>query len=277
MGERPAEWSVLPREGRKLSRDILISPPRLIDPAQRIKYGAILGLTEMAETAFKDLRELAIALAAPKKDGAEDPAARHRALTLAWSIVDQADLLRELIISEGSNISLAEAERFLNLADPIRDMRNWLRHIPQRVGNYLAASRPVPPVLGALSFTVLCRWEGGMENDVVSEAAVLEYHTVVLINTSFERDGGFEGEPIKYERFRHPVDHFVLQAFGRVLPLDSVVEAISAFCDAFAAGVTRWVESKIEEMRSEEQGIEFAGTPLYEHGAAIYRMIARRD
>jgi hypothetical protein len=230
----------------------------------------------MAEVAFFDLRTLAVRIAGPEKDKTDDPADRHRALALAWSIVDQADLLRDLIVSETGNVSLEAAETFLDLARPIRDVRNWMRHIPQRVGNYLTLKQAVPPILGAVSFTALRRWIGELENDGVPDAQVIEYHAIVLVNTRFERDGAFEGEPIKYERFRVPVDHFVLQAFGFIIHLDLIVSAMSALCDAFGASVGRWADQKIKDLIREGGVAENAEAPMSEHGAGTYRMVARR-
>jgi len=259
-------------------RQILVEPPRVIAPDQRIKYGAIAATVRMAEVAFADLyaeaAKYAEVAAIENRDQLE---ARMRCLNLAWSIVDQADLLRQLITSEGRAIQLKEAHDFLSEAEKVREVRNWMRHLPQRVAAYLKRKEALPPALGALSFTVLKRVRPGLQiSGTINDADVIEYQTFVLPSAAFERGAKLEGVPEPYTVFKCPVDHFYLQAFGYHLNLERIVQAMTAFCDSLAEGVVHFLEGKIAELKVTGEYHPDLEKIALEHGW-LYTMVAKRD
>ncbi|WP_027533832.1 hypothetical protein [Bradyrhizobium sp. WSM3983] len=260
-----------------MSRETLINPPRLINVDQRVKYGAVQALTGMAETALADLEQLASQMIGESNDSTRDLVNHHRALMLAWSIVDQADLLRHLIASEGNKIDLPEKTQFLAAASDVQKVRNWMRHIPQRIDAFKAMKEPMPPILGALSFATVVRASIDLKAGAcVDDRHVLEYHAVILINTALERSVQLKGAPMPFRQFRIPVDHFVLQAFGVLLPLGDIVALMSKFCDALAAGVDRWLDEQRAEMSASATDVSEMFDPQFGPGH-IYRMIAKRD
>ncbi len=259
-----------------MTRTILKSPPRLIDPNQRIKYGAIQAIVGMAECALSDLRELLESVIEASQDVERDQTIDNRALLLAWSIIDQADLLRHLVESEREKIQISEKVIFLETVRGATEVRNWMRHIPQRIAAYNRKKKPMPPVLGALSFTTVVRATAPFERgDQIDAEECLEYHTVIVANTSMERNAVLEGEPIPYSTFKTPIDHIVLQAFGSMIPLEEIVLAMSRFADAFSAGVARWVDGKLAELEADGHDKASYSQPVLEDGN--YRMIAKRD
>lgn len=259
-----------------MSREILVNPPQIIPVDQRVKYNTIVALTEMAEIALADIYTLAAELADQRHDARNDRMNRNRLITLAWSVVDQADLLRHLVLSEKEKIDLQEARDFLAVAKVVQEVRNWMRHIPQRVDAYVKANQPMPPALGALSFAMPVRARVPLtEGAEIMDADIIEYHTVVILNASVQRDVGFEGEPVKYERFKVPLDHFFLQAYGHSVPLDAVVSAMSRLSDALAAGVAKWLEQVRFDASNTDGGLEPFDKPAFQPGD-VYRMVAKR-
>lgn len=259
-----------------MSRNVLKNPPRLIDPSQRIKYGAVHGIVGMAECAYRDLRLLLADVAENDCDKERDELKDHRAMMLAWSIVDQADLLRHLITSESKNIDLREKGQFLAVVRPVTQVRNWMRHIPQRVMAYRDQKERMPPVLGALSFVKLVRASVPFtDGQTIDGDNCIEYHTIIMTNTPMERSAKLEGEPIPYTQFRAPIDHIVLQAFGSNIPIDEVVSGMSLFASALARAVERWLEQKLQELKSEGRDVDTISQPAFESGN--YRMVAKRD
>jgi hypothetical protein len=261
-----------------MTRTILINPPRSIDPKQRVKYGAAAALTRMAELAFEDLKSIASTIIIEKDNGSYDNQdARMRAINLAWSIVDQADLLRHLIESEGLAIQISEAKAFLDEVAAVKDVRNWMRHLPQRVDGFLSKKNPQPPVLGALSFCAVKSSRIYLADlDEIGGEDVNEYETVVLLSTAFERSHLLEGEPEKYIKFKLPVDHFFLQAHGKNISLDRLVLAMTNFCDALARGVVRFFTQKIDQVKKEGKYVSGMEDPLFPPGQT-YVMSAKRD
>jgi hypothetical protein len=260
------------------SRSILLNPPRIIDRAQRVKYGAMAAIVEMAESAFVDLKSTAITYAQRGKEPlSDDSNLRMKALNLAWSIVDQADLLRHTIKSEGQQIQLQEANDFLKIAEPIQEVRNWMRHLPQRIEGYLKRKEALPPALGALSFAVVRRTRPGVPiSGEVADADIMEFHTLVLVSASFQRGLRLEGVPEPYASFKTPVDHFYLQAFGQHLNLERIVASMSAFCDSLAMGVRRYVDQKLKELKAAGMYRAELEQPEFQPGA-LYTMTAKRD
>jgi hypothetical protein len=255
------------------ARDMLRAPPRMIDPLQRVKYTTISALTEMAEVAFEDIRELAQQYVDQSDDANDNYRNNCRLMSLAWSVIDQADLLRHLISSEGEAIQISEAAAFQEIAKDFNDVRVWMRHIPQRVEGYLQRRQPVPPILGALSFSFPVRVANRTPLEmIVPSDRVIEFHTVVVTNTSFERQGGFSGEPISFQEFRYPVDHFYLQAFGKNISLEQVVSSMRKFATAMASGIAQFVQTTKEAYGLDDD----QQTPAYESDGT-YRMIAKRD
>ena len=260
-----------------MSREILINPPAYIDRVQRMKYGAVQALTGMAEIAWADLVQLTTQIAETNDDATRDLSINHRALMLAWSIVDQADLLRHLIASEKGNLDLPEVAKFLAAAEPVKDVRNWMRHIPQRVKAYQSKKEPMPPVLGALSFATVVRASANLSHGaLINRSDVIEFHTIVLLNTSFERAARLEGEPVLYDAFKVPVDHFVLQAFGILLPIGEIVALMGGLCDALAAALDTWVETKIAEAHTKGLDVAQFSQPAYPPGMN-YRAVAKSN
>jgi len=260
-----------------LSRNILRNPPRVIDTDQRIKYGAIHAIVVMAESAFADLTKLLAGMLDETNDATPNVEDINRALMLAWSIVDQADLLRHLINSESHRIKIEEKMAFVSATTDVQKVRNWMRHIPQRIKNYRAGSFPVPPILGALSFTTVVRARVPlMVGNVVQDADCVEYHTVILVNTAIERATQLEGNPIPFHSFRFPIDHIVLQAFGILLPLEPLVTLMGKFADGLASSVQRWLDGKMLELAEQGADTSDLTKPAYDEGD-VFRMIARRD
>lgn len=252
-----------------------MNPPSIIDPDQRVKFGAVQALTGMAEIALADLEKLASKRIDQKYDSSNDLSNNHRALMLAWSIVDQADLLRHLITSEEGIKNLPETTKFLVAAQKVQEVRNWMRHIPQRTSAYRTKKEPMPPVLGALSFTAVIKARTNLKHgNVVSLSDTVEYHTIVLLNTSIERATSLKGEPVPFDSFRIPVDHFVLQAFGVLLPLSNIVALMGSFCDALATSVEVWVADRISELSTQGHDATLLNKPAHAVGYN-YRMIAK--
>jgi len=260
-----------------LSRETLINPPRLINVDQRVKYGAVQALTGMAETALADLEQLASQMIGENNDSTRDLVNHHRALMLAWSIVDQADLLRHIIASEGNRIDLLEKTQFLAAASDVQKVRNWMRHIPQRIDAYKAMKEPMPPILGALSFATVVRASTDLKAGAcVDDHHVLEYHAVILMNTALERSVQLAAAPVPFKQFRIPVDHFVLQAFGVSLPLNDIVALMSKFCDALAAAVDRLLDAERAKMSSNGTDVSETFEPQFGR-THTFRITAKRD
>ncbi len=260
-----------------MSRKLLVNPPRLIAPDQRIKYGALQSIVAMAECAFADLKPLLEGMADRTNDAMPDKGEIDRALMLAWSIVDQADLLRHLIDSEGDRITIKEKTEFMEAVKDVQSARNWMRHIPQRIEGYQSANKPMPPILGALSFAVVIRATVPLSSGVViMPDDCIEYHTIVLLNTAIERDVQLQGEPFKYKSFRTPIDHIVLQAFGLIIPLEPLIGQMGRLADAMAVGVQRWIDKVTTEYSGRLDELFELMKPAFAVGN-VYRMIARRD
>lgn len=258
------------------NRSILKNPPRVIDPDQRIKFGAIQALVGMAECGFDELRSHLALIALEDADKERTEQKDHRAMLLAWSIVDQADLLRHLISSEDESIQISEKDMFFEKIAVASQVRNWMRHIPQRVSGYRQRKQAMPPVLGVISFTHVVRASVPYATgDVIYDHQCLEYHTIILGNTAMERSAEILGEPTPYSSFKTPIDHVYLQAFGSVISLSEVVEVMGKFADALALAVQRWLDAKLAELSS--QGIDTTSLtkPAIEPGNL--RMVARRD
>jgi hypothetical protein len=228
------------------SRRILRRVPLFVKPAQRIRYESIALATEIMELNLAAIRSLAEAKTLENPD---DPpfsiAEISRSISLAWSIVDQADLLRQLIKAEGKDLDLDSASTFTALCGTVRTLRNWMDHLPQRIASYIAQKGKLPPAHGALSFTYI-------EREVAEASArgekLRRFRTIVLLSTAMQRDLQVEGVPYEYESFEVPTDHFVLQAFGEHLRLVTLVRSASAFCDDLADRVEKFCKTKAEEL-----------------------------
>jgi len=260
-----------------LSRDLLRQLPCVIDADQRLKYGVVQAMVEMAECALSALMIHLEGFGEAEQDAKPDIQKINHSMMLAWSIIDQADLLRHLIESESDAILIREKGPFLKVAADVKKARNWMRHIPQRVADYRKKSEAMPPILGALSFTKIVNATVPLERGkVISESHCLEYHAIVLVNTALERDTQFDGEPIQYKEFKVPIDNIVLQAFGIALPLKPLVQSMGAFADALGASIQRWLDNDMPRTLPQHVSLAAALKPAMVSGD-IYRMVARRD
>jgi len=197
---------------------------------------------------------------------------------LAWTIVDQADLLRQLVKSEGRNIDLGSAKAFLDYAETARRLRNWMDHLPGRLGAYIAKKGGMPPSHGAISFAVispetLALGHGGP----VRSEHVAEFRTVVITSTSSNRETKLQGEPYPYTSYSDTIDHLVLQAFDELFRIDEIV--------ALAGAMRAEFTGKVEEICFAEAAkrSQLDGQPIEDHlksselPASTLVMLARRS
>lgn len=231
-------------------REILWTMPMFIDQGQRIRYESIALTTEIMEINLANLHSLARARADECPDN--PPFTRQeRALmfSLAWGIVDQADLLRQFIRADGGKIDLASGQAFLRTAETVRKLRNWMDHLPQRIAGYVRQDGPLPPAHGALSFTYI---DPEVAADVAAGRPMKRYRAVVLTSTAMQRDLKVEGEPFEYQKFDIPTDHFVLQGFGHLLALVELVGQATAFCDELAKEAEAFCRTQGSRLALEE-------------------------
>lgn len=232
-----------------MGREFLVNAPLFVEQRQRISYESIALATQIIEINFADLVELSQRCFHRNPQAPEfDSMDRARLFSLAWSIVDQVDLLRQLVHFERRNIDLVSARAFMEAATVANTLRNWMDHLPGRISAYIEKKKKMPPAHGALSFTFVSPDLVSRDGGPVPVADVPEYRAVVVLSTSMHRALQVEGEPIRYNEFEVPFDHFVLQAFGEHLSLSKIVALASAFCDDLGARVELFCLSKADEI-----------------------------
>lgn len=236
-----------------MPRENLTHPSRLLQQDQRIKFGAIQAVVAMAECALSDLFTLLQSMKHREFDSDPNEKIINRAFTLAWSIVDQADLLRQIVESEKDRIKIKEKRDFFESSNEIRVIRNWMRHIPQKIKEYRSKKNPMPPILGAISFVYIRKnhSDGQIWAKLISSEK-FEYDIVVIWNTAAERSAKFEGSEVDFESFNSPIGHICLQAYGTLVPLEKIVHSMSKFADALNASVQAFVSTSINEMSNED-------------------------
>jgi len=259
--------------------DFLKRLPLFLSVRQRIIFEGIGLATDVMTQSRSELLALArsgvdISLDNPKYDSG----VRTKMFALAWTIVDQADLLRQLVISEGDNIDLASAKAFLTYAQGAQRLRNWMDHLPGRLDAYIAKKGGMPPSHGAISFAVISAetMALGLGGPVRSEE-VAEFRTVVITSTSSNRETKLEGEPHPYTSYSDTIDHLVLQAFGELFRIDEIAALAGTMRAEFAGKVEEFCLA--EAARRSEQD----GKPIEDHlksselPATTLVMLARRS
>lgn len=202
---------------------------------------------------------------------------RAKMFALAWTIVDQADLLRQLVRSEGRNIDLPSAKAFLAGAEVARRLRNWMDHLPSRLDAYIAKKGAMPPSHGAISFAAISPETlalGGGEP--VRSEDVAEFRTVVITSTSSNRETKLEGEPYPYASYSDTIDHFVLQAFDDLFRLDEIVALAGAMRAEFTRGVEQFCLAEAKRRSSQDGQSISAHLKSSELPATTMVMVARR-
>lgn len=238
------------------SRSILREMPLFIMVEQRVVYESIALTTDIMEINLANIHALALSRTEADPDNPNfTDQERSLMMSLAWGIVDQADLLRRLIKREGHRIDLKSARDFLESAEIARKMRNFMDHFPQRVPEFIKIKGNLPPAHGALSFTYVDPVDA---EKAIPGNPVSKYRTVVILSCAAQRGLEVSGEPYPYGNLKVPIDHFALQSFGHDLPLMEIVQLAGKFCDEFAVGVRRFCAEQAEKIALSE------GRPLEE-------------
>lgn len=223
-----------PEEQEQCVRRILYRMPAAFDVRQRIRYEAMALCTEIIELNFTQIRDISRRIAASGMPPNIPRPTRTQLISLAWSIVDQADILRLLVQAEGSHLDTAQSRAFLSVADIARNLRNWMDHLPGRLDGYIKQAQFLPPTHGALSFTVV---EPQDAEAAIASGQLRQYRTIVILSAAAHRPMQVEGAPHDYTKFDVPTDHFVLQAFGLFLDLGRLTKFAGEFCDSLGIAV----------------------------------------
>ncbi|MNS99735.1 hypothetical protein D3C72_1341470 [compost metagenome] len=208
--------------------------PAAFEVGQRIRYEAMALCVEIIELNFAQIRDISRRIAASGMPPKIPRATRTQLISLAWSIVDQADILRLLVQAEGAHLDTAQSRAFLDIAGVARDLRNWMDHLPGRLDGYIKQAQFLPPTHGALSFTVV---EPEDAEAAIASGKLRQYRTIVILSAAAHRPMQVEGAPHEYVKFEVPTDHFVLQAFGLFLDLGRISKIAGEFCDSLGVAV----------------------------------------
>lgn len=216
-------------------------------PHQRIKYEAIAISTEMMGMMHQTIYDIARNCfdRDPEQFRFTGPE-RRTLIAMAWGIVDQADMVRQIVYTERNHIDMATAREFMSEAATAQNLRNWMDHLPGRLKQYLDMKKPMPPPHGALSFAAV-----RPEDAAVAGENQCSYRTVVVLGASRQRDLSIEGVPVSYERINVPLDHFVLQAFDQRLSLTKIVTLATAFCHALSTELEIQLRTEAERLARE--------------------------
>ena len=211
-----------------------------------MRYESIAICTEIMEINLSNLYNIVRGPCEISPDNPKfDTHSRTLMMSLAWGIVDQADLLRKLIRAEGKSIELSSARDFLARAETARELRNWMDHLPERLTAFLEKKQKLPPAHGALSWTYVDPVDA---QEATHGKQLPKYRTILVLSCAMQRAMEVKGVPFEYEKFDVPIDHFVLQSFGHDLQLIGIVEAASKFCDDLAERVEKFCRSTAFEI-----------------------------
>jgi hypothetical protein len=160
---------------------------------------------------------------------------RIRLISLAWSMIDQADLLRQLIDKEKTRVELSTIPTLMEDSKLIRDLRNIMDHFPGQSNNYYAKKKAMPPSHGVIAFNLISKqlFES-FDSKPIKMDDVDNYKVALIFSTGIHKDLNLQSDPFPNHHFSDYVSNFSMQAFGIVISLGALAYKTSMFCTQYS-------------------------------------------
>lgn len=218
-----------------MAREFLHRLPLSLDARLRVELESIAVAVEIIELAMNSLRAGAVEIIALACGPAFELSRgmRLRMIREAWMIVDQLYALRKLIESAGSHIDLESARLLISATSSAINMRNWMDHLKDRMGNLVSSKSPIPPVHGVLTFAFLLSTD-------LNPPQVGGYHSfrvAIIMGSAMQLPLRFQSMTSDYNTIQADGDHFALQAFDATLNITEAVSLAVAFGEDLATRV----------------------------------------
>lgn len=176
----------------------------------------------------------------------------------AWSIVDQAHMLRSLLHELSTEINVPAFREFAAVSEAATTLRNKMNHLHNNIAN-LAAKKGGQPLHGALSFCVHRLSEAG-ERKVASGAGIDQpsdlapsYIVTLTLGPMLQKNHTFWPANPAGRKIEFPIGCFQLHAFDIVLDLSAIARAAKQVFQAFETDVAKACMELIQSAAKNEE------------------------
>jgi hypothetical protein len=228
---------------------------------QAVRFRTIVFTCDLIEDAFERLCDLA------EHYGDTAPGQEtwvHAAmLSPCWTIVQQVNVLRRLLVSLISNGRMPEVDAFRARYEGLKDMRDDLEHLSEQVPNLVAKKDSSSPPFGALYYSVwkpesLKKLENGL-NEMAGRRVCI-CGGPVLLKQEVDLFPDTASSPVQL-----PVSHYRFDAGDGSLKIEMLVNDLAATMQLIAVEAEKVVTKSIED-NAEERGLCASDALVPGHG-----------
>lgn len=213
--------------------------PTIVESSMRMRIDALIYSADAISINWNRLRNMAISVG--EDIDKINHLQRAEMLSTAWSIVDELDAIRQLVhglINPEDNVG-PFTQRLIKECEPVRALRNKMRHLSGNLRNLSQSKQNRSPLLGALSWFWCPHIQQGKGCSIVIQSGMLHGQNIAGFANPTNRD------------IVPPVDLFMLNAFGIVLEIYNPIVAFVEWIDASAQSWFNQIDDQIEKYASE--------------------------
>jgi len=226
------------------TKDFLRHPPQGIELKQRLSFEGIWYSIRAIQIAFERLESDSLPFTKDRSSKANlDPTGLFLE---AWSIVDRADSLIQLLLVESKRISTPPIKKFLSKYSAVRNLRNKMNHLAQNLNNLADSKSNQPPIYGALSFVHATPTKDGK----IKKASV-----ILLTAGSFKNKSTLPVANPAGRSLKVPVGLFQIAAFNEQISLSGLFKDAIELREYFEKELAPMVRDKVVQ-EAKKKGID---------------------